>query len=68
MLLVLLTGCAGTNPVVVTAEALCKDWGHQTISKADKLSDETASQIEANNKSRPNWGCEYGENRAKSTS
>lgn len=60
----LLTGCSKT--VVVTAEALCKDWQHQTVSKDDKLTQGTAEQIEAGNKSRPEWGCEYGQNRAKS--
>jgi hypothetical protein len=61
---VLLAGC-GKN-FVVTAEELCRDWQHQTVSKHDTLTDKTASQIEANNKSRPNWGCQPGENRAKS--
>lgn len=61
----LLTGCAGTGLVVVTAENLCKDWQHQQISKKDVLTDPTASQIEANNKSRPAWGCAYGKNEAK---
>lgn len=61
----LLTGCAQTPPIVATAETLCKDWQHQKIGKADKLTEETASQIEANNKSRPAWGCEYGANKAK---
>lgn len=64
-LLALLTGCAPTGQLVVTADELCKDWQHQTISKADKITEATASQIEALNKSRPNWGCQYGENRAK---
>lgn len=62
----LLSGCAGTKPLVVTAAELCKDWQHQQISKDDKLTEGTATQIEANNKSRPAWGCAYGENKAKS--
>ena len=62
--LALLTGCAGTMPRVVTADELCRDWRHQTISKRDQMTEETASQIEAGNKSRPAWGCAYGENRA----
>jgi hypothetical protein len=53
-------------PHVLIAEQLCKDWQHQQIRKADQITEPTASQIEAQNKSRPNWGCEYGENRAKS--
>lgn len=60
----LLSGCAGT--VVATAETLCKDWRHQTVSKSDQMTDGTASQIEASNKSRPAWGCAYGQNKAKS--
>jgi hypothetical protein len=51
---------------VVTAEELCRDWQHQQIRKADALTETTAAGIEANNKSRPNWGCEYGANKAKS--
>ena len=49
---------------VVTANELCQDWRHQTVSKQDKMTDKTASQIEASNKSRPVWGCEYGKNGA----
>lgn len=62
---VLLAGCSQTLPFVVTADALCKDWRHKTISKDDRLTDATAAQIEADNKSRPNWGCSYGKNEAK---
>lgn len=50
--------------MIVTAEELCRDWRHQTVSKNDRLTQETAEQIEANNLSRPNWGCKLGENRA----
>jgi hypothetical protein len=53
------SGCSKT--MIVTAEELCQDWRHQTVSKHDKLTDGTATQIEASNKSRPNWGCRYGE-------
>lgn len=66
VLLAALTGCGKTVPHVLIAEQLCKDWQHQQIRKADQITEPTASQIEAQNKSRPNWGCEYGENRAKS--
>lgn len=52
--------------MIVTADELCKDWRHGTVSKNDKLTQETAEHIEGSNKSRPNWGCEPGENRAKS--
>ena len=62
----LLTGCAQTQPfALIATESLCKSWQHQQIKKADKISDETASTIEGNNKSRPAWGCEYGKNEAK---
>lgn len=64
--LVLLTGCLKTLPLVVTVEELCKDWRHKTVSKQDRLTEQTASDLEADNKSRPNWGCEYGANKAKS--
>lgn len=63
--LVLLPACSTTSPVVATAESLCKDWRNLTVSKSDKLTEDTAAQIEANNKSRPAWGCEYGANKAK---
>lgn len=64
--LALLNGCAQTPKPVATAAELCRDWQHQRISKDDVLTDGTASQIEANNKSRPAWGCEYGTNKPKS--
>lgn len=59
-----LSGCA--TGFVATAENLCKDWRHQTVSKDDKLTDKTASQVEASNESRVNWGFEAGKNKAKS--
>jgi len=63
--LALLSGCAPTSSLVATADKdvrskLCRSWRHQTVSKNDVLTDETASQIEASNKSRPAWGCTYG--------
>lgn len=58
------SGCAKT--VVVQAEQLCRDWTRQTVSKDDKLTQGTAEQIEANNKSRVIWGCHAKENRAAS--
>ena len=48
--------------MIVTAEELCKDWRHQTVSKHD--TQETVEQIWVNNWSRVNWGCKLGENRA----
>lgn len=58
--LALLSGCNPPFAVIVT-EKLCDDWRHQTVSRRDKITDETASGIEASNNSRPNWGCKYGE-------
>lgn len=62
-LLAPLTGCA--KNLVVTAEELCRSWKHQTVSKRDTLTQETAAGIEGSNKARPNWGCEYGADAAK---
>ena len=53
-----------SKPVIVDAEHLCRDWRHKTVSKKDVLTQETAADLEADNLSRPNWGCKYGENRA----
>jgi hypothetical protein len=49
----------------VTADELCRDWRHQSVSKDDKLTDKTASGIEGSNDARANWGCRPGENVAK---
>lgn len=51
--------------MVVQAEQLCKDWRHQTVSKDDKITQDTAAGMEASNKSRPNWGCAEGRDEAK---
>lgn len=50
--------------MVVQAEQLCEDWRHKTVSKDDVLTQDTAASLEADNLSRPNWGCKFGENRA----
>jgi hypothetical protein len=60
---VLLAGCS--KNIVVTAEELCRSWRHQTVSKADALTDKTAATIEGNNESRVEWGCAPGQNKAK---
>lgn len=63
--LALLSACAQIpKPVLIAQEKLCESWRHQTIAKGDKLEEKTASQIEGNNKARPEWGCQYGENKA----
>lgn len=56
---VLLTGCSSLGPVVIADRAaLCDDWREIRVSKSDRgMTESTASQIEANNKSRPAWGC-----------
>lgn len=61
--LVPLGGCS--KSFVVTADELCRSWRHQTVSKHDVLTEGTAATIEGNNKSRPEWGCEPGQDRAK---
>lgn len=64
--LALLTGCAKTPPPApIAADRLCESWRHQTITKADKLTERTAAQIEGSNKARPEWGCAYGANKAR---
>ena len=50
----------------MTADELCQSWKHQTVSKNDKLTQGTAEIAEGNNKARPEWGCEYGADKAKS--
>ena len=51
------TGCARDFVGIVASEELCRDWRGVSVSKNDKLTEQTASEIEANNKSRPAWGC-----------
>jgi hypothetical protein len=50
--------------MLVTADELCRDWRHMTVSRQDRLTQETAEQIEASNGSRVNWGCAPKGNRA----
>lgn len=64
ILAVTVSGCGGNYAFVNSAE-LCQDWQHKTVSKDDKLTQGTAASIEADNKSRPAWGCLYGQNKAK---
>jgi hypothetical protein len=62
-----LTGCAKTpEPAPIAIGKLCESWRHKTIKPKDKLTEETASMLEGDNKARAEWQCEYGENRAKS--
>lgn len=60
-LLAPLTGCA--RNIVVTADALCKSWRYQTVSRKDVLTQETAAGIEGNNKARVTWGCHPNEDK-----
>lgn len=62
--LALLSGCSGGSVAIVDTGALCKDWRHKTVSKHDKLTERTASDLEADNDARVNWGCKPGENKA----
>lgn len=55
--LALLSGCASLPVVIADRAALCQDWREITISKHDDMTEQTASEIEASNKSRPAWGC-----------
>jgi len=56
-LLALLTGCAKNS--VVTAIS-CQVGNDVSVSKNDKLTEKTASDIEANNESRRAAGCDHG--------
>lgn len=49
--LVLLSGCA-TPSIVATVEPVCRAVRHTCVSRADQLTEGTASQIEANNLAR----------------
>lgn len=50
---VLLTGCVKD----IVGIASCEVGNHVTISKADRLTEPTAAEIEKNNKSREAAGC-----------
>ena len=41
--LVLMGGCA-TQYAVIATDELCRSWRHQTVSRNDRLTDDTASQ------------------------
>ena len=58
---------AGCSPkyVVLSVDDLCQSWRHQTVSKADKLTQPTAAIADGNNRARPEWGCEPGKDQAK---
>ena len=62
---VLLSGCSKSFAVIATDE-LCRSWRHQSVSKKDVLTQDTAKGIEGNNDARPAWGCEPGADRSKS--
>jgi hypothetical protein len=53
--------------VLIAKDELCQSWKHQPVHKGDKLTEKTASGIEGNNEARPAWGCEPGEDRAKTS-
>ena len=53
VLLGLLTGCSQS----IVATVSCEVGNHVTVSKHDKLTERTASDIDANNRSRIAGGC-----------
>jgi type IV pilus biogenesis protein CpaD/CtpE len=57
------SGCASTEPIA-TAAQLCKDWRVLRPSKQDKLTQGTAEEMEASNKSRSVYGCHPQRNEA----
>lgn len=59
LLPVLLSGCSGST-VEIASNLVCKSWRPVTVSKDDKLTEKTASQIEGNNEARKAVGCNKG--------
>ena len=53
LLSVSLTGCSGS--IAGTASQVCQTWQIVTISKDDKLTDQTAKEIAGNNAARQTW-------------
>ena len=55
-----LAACS-TNDTVRTVEPsrICEAWPQINVRKADKLTDATASKIEASNIGRESFGCPY---------
>lgn len=68
-LIIIALGACQKQDDVVIANAInyCKDWKHLQVSRDDRLTERTASQIEANNNSRMAWHCAYGRNEAYTT-
>lgn len=58
------SGCASSQ-IVAQSSQLCQDWRIMDREKADRLTERTASNMEASNKARIEWGCHPRENRAK---
>ena len=57
--LALLTGCAADTVTTVSIAKVCPAWPQIGVSKADKLTERTASQIEKSNIGRETLGCPY---------
>lgn len=57
------SGCVD-KMVLISQADLCKSWRHQSVSKEDKLTQGTAAIALGNNRSRPLWGCQHGQNTA----
>ena len=60
------TTACGPEPVVIANAELCRSWRHQTVSKDDQLTNQTAAIAEGNNNARTRWKCVWGKNQAKS--
>ena len=51
------SGCSGGSIALIGTDELCNDWRLISVSKKDRMTEGTASQIEAHNASREVWGC-----------
>lgn len=58
MLLALLTGC-GHDTAPTASDRICPAWPQIDTVKEDKLTEKTASKIEASNIGRESFGCPY---------
>jgi len=58
------SGCSGGSIAIIGTNELCADWRPITVSKNDQLTEGTATQIEASNRTREVWGCHATEAQA----
>jgi hypothetical protein len=59
ILALLSSGCAVDTAQTVEPSKICKPWKQINIRTADKLTPETAGEIEQNNVGREAFGCPY---------